>query len=145
MNKERLQTFLAAFSIAITAYSVNKGISLLPELLQSYNDFRYSLESLYLVFFAFTIVILAILLKVKDKNLDYVGMTFLLITSVKMGLSFFIGRGIVSGTNPNLVEKINFFVIFILFLAIETVITIRLLNKGNGLDKQNINSTKKYF
>ena len=79
----------------------------------------------------------------KDKNLDYVGMTFLLITSLKMGVSFFIVRPVLADTNQNLVEKINFFVIFILFLAIETIITIRLLNKGNGLDKQNINSIKK--
>lgn len=143
MNKERLQTFLAAFSIAIIAYAVNKSISLLPELRQQYSDFHYPLENLYLVFFIFSIVILGILLIVKQKSLDHVGMTFLLITSIKMGVSFFIGRPIVSGANQNHVEKINFFVIFILFLIIETVITIRLLNKGNGLDKQNINSTKK--
>jgi len=143
MNKERVQTLLLAFAIALVAYIINKSISLLPELKQSYDNFHYSLENLYVVFFVFSFIILIILLIVKDKNLDYVGITFLLITSVKMGGSFFIGRSIVSAANPNRVEKINFFVIFILFLAIETIITIRLLNKGNGLDKQNINSIKK--
>lgn len=143
MNKEKVQTLLLAFSLTLIAYISNKSVSLLPEFSASYQKFHYSLENLYGVFFVFTLVILTTLLIVKDKNLDYVGMTFLLITSVKMGVSFFIVRPILAETNQNLVEKINFFVIFILFLAIETIITIRLLNKGNGLDKQNINSIKK--
>jgi hypothetical protein len=46
-----------------------------------------------------------------------------------MVVSFFIVRPILNSTTENTIEKANFFFIFILFLAIETLITIRLLNK----------------
>lgn len=143
MNKEKLKTILLAVAISFLAYLINKSVSLLPDYSASYDGFHYSLEALYAVFTLFTIIILTILLFVKDKNLDQVGMTFLLITSVKMGICFFIVRPVLIASNENLVEKINFFMIFILFLAIETIITIRLLNKGNELDEQNTNSSKK--
>lgn len=143
MNKELIKRITVAFSITLIAYLINKAIFFLPEFKHSYEGFHYSLETLYVVFFIFTVVILTVLSIVKEKNLDYVGMTFLLITSVKMGGAFFIGKPIVADSNQNLVEKINFFVIFILFLAIETLITIRLLNKENQMDEQNTNSSKK--
>jgi hypothetical protein len=143
MNNEKIKTLLLAFLISAVAYAGNKCVFLLPDLKGSYAGFHYSLEALYGMFFLFTIIILILLLVVKKRSLDYVGMSFLLITSVKMGIAFFIARPILIGVNHNLVEKINFFVIFILFLAIETIITIRLLNKGSESNKQNINSIKK--
>lgn len=143
MNKEKLIPVIQAFVVALLAYMLNKSLGFFPDINTSFSQFHYSLETLYVVFFVFTAIILIALQLVKDKNLDYVGMAFLLITSVKMGLSFFIVRPVLLNDNSNRVEKINFFVIFILFLTIETIITIRLLNKGNGLDKQNVNSIKK--
>jgi len=143
MNNEKFKTILLALLMSVVAYAGNKCVFLMPDLKASYDNFHYSLETLYGIFFFFTIVILTILLLVKKRSLDYVGMSFLLITSVKMGIAFFIARPILAGVNRNLVEKINFFVIFIIFLAIETIITIRLLNKGGESDKQNINSIKK--
>ena len=143
MNKEEFKTLLLAFLLSAIAYVCNKCFFLIADFKTSYSSFHYSLEALYGIFFFFTIVILTILLLVKKRSLDYVGMSFLLITSVKMGIAFFIARPIIVGVNRNLVEKINFFVIFIIFLAIETIITIRLLNQGGESDKQNINSIKK--
>lgn len=143
MKKEIIKRIILAFSITLIAYFINKAVFFLPELKHSYESFHYTLETLYAVFFVFSAVILTILSVVKEKNLDQVGMTFLLITSVKMGGAFFMGKPILADTNQNLVEKINYFVIFILFLAIETIITIRLLNKEKQLGEQNTNSSKK--
>jgi hypothetical protein len=46
-----------------------------------------------------------------------------------MAVSYFIVRPILNSPLENTIEKANFFFIFILFLTIETLITIRLLNK----------------
>ena len=64
-----------------------------------------------------------------EKNMDYVGYIFLLLTSVKIAISYAVLYPILNSGNLNVnVEKINFFVIFALYLTIETVVTIRILN-----------------
>ncbi len=91
-------------------------------------QFFYSLESLYLIFLVLSVLVLLILLKVKEKSFDNIGMSFLLITSVKMILVYIVLRPILNlGTQNTGMQKINFFTLFILFLTIETVLTIRLL------------------
>lgn len=91
--------------------------------------FIFKLSTLYLIFAVTAIVIISILIVIKSKNLDIVGMCFLILTSVKMIGAYLLVRPILaSGAKEIEVQKMNFFVIFILFLAIETVITIRILN-----------------
>ena len=61
---------------------------------------------------------------------DNVGMSFLLATSIKMILCFIILRPLLKVSNEiNALDKKNFFVTFILFLIIETMLTIRILGK----------------
>jgi hypothetical protein len=70
------------------------------------------------------------LLKVKERSFDNIGMSFLLSTSVKMIFCYLILRPLLQVSSHNItIEKKNFFMIFILFLAIETVLTIRILNE----------------
>lgn len=93
-------------------------------------DFYYSLEELYFFFYILSTIVFIILLKVKERNFDNVGMSFLLSTSVKMIFCFLLVKPILKNATPeNTLEKMNFFVIFMLFLAIETILTIRLLNE----------------
>jgi hypothetical protein len=93
-------------------------------------SFYYSPEILYVLFSTASIIVILIVLKIKEKNFDSVGMAFLVITSVKMVFSYVILRPILSKTMaPNGIEKTNFFVMFVVFLAIETVVTIRILNE----------------
>jgi len=91
--------------------------------------YTFSLQFIYTIFGLFSIVILAILFIINKRNKDIVGLTFLLLTSLKMGICGFIFSEIITSNNKNTTERINFFYIFILFLAIETLITIHLLNK----------------
>jgi hypothetical protein len=71
-----------------------------------------------------------VLLKVKERSFDNVGMSFLLTTSIKMIVCYLILKPILQVTfQNNAVEKKNFFMMFILFLAIETILTIRILNE----------------
>ncbi len=92
--------------------------------------FHHSLVFLYTFFASCAAVIIMILIFVKQKNLDNVGYTFLVLTTIKMGLAYFVLRPILkSGSEIVAFEKGNFFIIFAIFLALETIITIRILNK----------------
>ena len=96
---------------------------------ESFSHFHYSLEILYLFFGSTSALIMFVLSKVQEKNFDNVGMVFMLITSVKMVLSFLMVRPILDEVGVlATTEKHNFFMLFILFLTMETVITIRILN-----------------
>jgi hypothetical protein len=93
-------------------------------------NFAYSLESLFLFFAIFAMVIAFVLSIIREKNLDIVGYVFLILTSVQMGTSFFFGRPIIKNQSPQiLTEKWIFFSLFIVFLVLETLYTVWLLNK----------------
>lgn len=75
-------------------------------------------------------VLMAILLRVRSRNFDLLGMSFLIVTTLKMLICFLLARPILKSTTISAsIEKTNFFVMFIVFLAIETVVTIRILNE----------------
>lgn len=100
-----------------------------PTLNKASQSFYYSISFLYLLYVVFTKFILFVIVKVSEKNFDNIGMTFLVCTAVKLAVSYFMLRPVLNSPTENTIEKVNFFFIFILFLAIETLITIRLLNK----------------
>ena len=82
------------------------------------------------LFLLYALLVVFVLLLVKRKSLDNVGMSFLLVTSIKMVFCYLILRPILKvATLQNSAEKINFFALFILFLLIETLFTIRLVNE----------------
>ena len=92
--------------------------------------FVYSLLSLYLFFGIFSILLLLTVLQVRSRNFDLVGMSFLIVTSVKMMTCFLFVRPILKSISVTAsIEKTNFFVMFIVFLAIETTVTILILNE----------------
>ena len=94
------------------------------------NGFIYSLEQLYLFFGLFSITIELILIRVKEKNIDIVGNVFLLLTLIKMMVCFAFGSSILKqGIKENSLQKWNFLILFLVFLTIETVLTIIMLNK----------------
>ena len=95
------------------------------------HNFQYSLYELYGFFFSCAAVIMVILIGVRSKNIDSVGNTFMLLTCVKLLLAYWMLRPILSAyPNGAALEKTNFFIIFALFLCMETIVTIRLLNKN---------------
>ena len=92
-------------------------------------SFYYSISFLYLLFFIFSKISLVIIKKVSEKNFDSTGMSFMLITTIQTISAYLISKPILDNSNSSIVEKINFFFIFIIFLAIETSISIKILNK----------------
>lgn len=128
MNLKNYKPLLNLLLLAGIAYLIHKIIFYLLEIKEA--TFLYSIEMLYLLFLGMSTVVFIILLKVKQRNFDNVGMSFLLSTSVKMVFCYLILKPILRlNTHDNSLEKFNFFGIFVLFLTIETVLTIRILNK----------------
>lgn len=128
MYLKKLFPFLALLGIAFLLYIIHKTIFYGFNI----NDerFHYSLETLYLFFFVLSAIILKVLIIIKERSFDNVGMSFLLATSIKMVFCYLILRPILQIHNTeNAAEKINFLLMFIVFLTIETLFTIRLVNE----------------
>ena len=129
MKVQILKTIAFTIVLALVFFFLTKLILENTHFSSNFKLYQVALENIYSIFTLFSIVIFFTLIIVNQKNKDVVGMTFMLVTTFKTGLSYFLFSNIVSSNNQNEVERINFFVVFVLFLAMETLITIRLLNK----------------
>ncbi len=129
MNFKKYQPIIEVLFLSILVYLVHKLIFFLNDNNPKFQGFHFPIEIEYGFFFICSVIILLILIKVKSNNIDNVGYTFLLVTCIKMAISYAVLYPILHSGNPNAgTEKINFFVIFALFLTIETIETIRILN-----------------
>lgn len=114
--------------LALATYIIHKAVFLFCEF--STDKFHYSLELLYLFFFAISSLLYLILLVVKKKNFEIVGMAFLFGTFTQMLLAYLVLQPILKNrTEESDVEKFSFFVTFVLFLLFQTLLTVRLLNE----------------
>jgi hypothetical protein len=128
MNLKRNKSFLHLIALAGITYLLHKLVLFAFDI--NVDTFHYSLEILYVLFLGLSTLVFIVLLKVKEKSFDNVGMSFLLATSVKMVFCYIILRPLLQVPgHANKIEKINFFMIFFVFLSIETVLTIRILNE----------------
>lgn len=128
MLLKNYKSILHLFFLALGAYILHKLIFVFFTIPNQ--NFHYSLESLYLIFFTFSTLLFIGLLKFGTKNFDNIGMMFMMATLIQMFFSYLVLRPILSDKIHNVsVEKTNFFITFILFLLFETILTIRLLNE----------------
>lgn len=131
MNIKKYQPVLEVLLVSILLYIAHKLFFAFSKYNEISQSFSYSIETLYIFFTVCSLILLFVLIKVKQMNIDNVGHTYLLITFIKMGLAYFFLYTILNSTHINLkIEKINFFIVFFLFLTMETTISIRLLNKN---------------
>jgi hypothetical protein len=129
MNLKKYQPIIEILFLSIMVYLAHKLFFFLNDNNPKFQDFHFPIEVVYGFFFVCSVIILLILIKVKAKNIDNVGYTFLLVTCVKMAVSYAVLYPILHSGNSNVgIEKLNFFVIFALFLTIETIVTIRILS-----------------
>ncbi|MFL9845217.1 hypothetical protein [Flavobacterium rhizosphaerae] len=115
--------------VTVIALAINYALYIFTPLQGIETAFTYSLWVLYAFFFFFSVGILATLLVVSQKNITQTGYLFLFLTVLKMAASYVLARPILAKTVDVKAEKLNFFFIFLLFLAIEAYYTARLLNK----------------
>ncbi len=128
MNPSFFKKIIPLLLIIGVAYGLHELLFFVVKI--STLKFVYSLKALYACFTLFTVLIVFALLFVKRKSLDNVGMSFLLLTTVKMLFCYLLLRPIVkAATLQNSTEKINFFTLFIFFLLLETLFTIHLVNE----------------
>lgn len=130
MNFKKYRPILEILLLSIVVYLLHKLVFFLNDNNPKFQNFHFPIEVVDGFFFICSVIILFILIKVKEKSIDNVGYTFLLVTFIKMGISYAVLFPILHSGNPNIkIEKLNFFVIFALFLTIETIVTARILNK----------------
>jgi len=128
MLLKNYKPILHLFFFALAAYILHKAAFLVLEI--NTQNFYYSIEFLYLIFFGISALLYLILLIVKKKNFEIIGMAFLFGTFTQMLLGYLILRPILENKSEEVMfEKINFFITFILFLLFETLLTVRLLNE----------------
>ena len=128
MFLKNYKPFLQLFIFALVVYILHKAAFLLLKV--NPQNFYYSIEFLYLFFFGISALLYLILLIVKKKNFEIVGMAFLFGTFTQMLIGYLILRPILEIKSEEvMVEKVNFFITFILFLLFETLLTVRLLNE----------------
>jgi hypothetical protein len=115
--------------IAVLGLIIHKLIFFILVVNTIEDNFIYSIPLLYSLFSIFSLLIVGVLIKVKERNIDNVGYTFLLLTSIKLVVAYLLIHPILKASlHQTPLEKINFFIIFIYFLATETILTIRILN-----------------
>jgi hypothetical protein len=120
--------FKELFFFAFSLYVIHRLVFLLPSLNAAQENFYFSITYLYVLFFIFSKTILFIVKKVSETSFDNTGMVFMIASFVKTGIVYFIIKPILD-SKDNQIEKLNVFFIFICFLLIETIITVRILNK----------------
>ena len=129
MNIKPYRPLLILTAISLIALVVHKVIFSFLLSLDLEPQFIYSLPVLYGFFFLLSAAILFILIKVNHVSTTNVGLTFILLTTFKMGIAYVFLKPVLKTNLPHTgLEKINFLVIFLFFLTIETLITIRVIN-----------------
>ena len=120
-----LEILLASFS----TFLVHKLVFFFLDYYTIESTFQYSLFQVYLFFLFCSVCIVFILIQVKKRDLDNVGNGFLLLTLIKIGIAFLFANPIVSSTSKfKDIERMDFFIVFAVFLTIETMATIGILN-----------------
>ena len=131
-NTSKIKQYQPIFEIliaSISAFIIHKVAFFFLNYLTIETTFQYSLFQVYLFFLICSISIVLILIEVKKRDIDNVGNGFLLLTLLKIGIAFLFANPIVSSASKFIeIERMDFFVVIAVFLTIETVVTIRILN-----------------
>ncbi len=129
MNLKQYQPILSLLLFSAVTLLVHKCFMYVIGLDQLESQFVYALPRLYAFFFLLSAVILFILIKVNQASNTHVGLTFILLTTFKMGVAYLFLKPILHTNLPHSgFEKATFLIVFLLFLATETLLTIRIIN-----------------
>jgi hypothetical protein len=129
MKLQQFQPLLEVLIAAILCFGIHNLFFFYNQNNPNYQHFQFALTTIYSFFLACSLIIILLLLFVKQRSIDNVGFTFLFVTCLKIGVSFALLMPILNSKISNIgYEKINFFIVFAIFLTIETAVTIRILN-----------------
>ncbi len=129
MSFKKYQPILEVLLASIVVFIIHELVFLFFDYKKEESGFQYSLPFLYIFFSVCSLIIVFILLKVKSVAINNVGNVFLLVTLIKIGIAYLFLNPILDSSSPHVeTEKMNFFIVFAIFLTIETIVTIRILN-----------------
>ena len=129
MNLKKYKPILEISFLSLLIYSLHKLFFYLNQSNPKFSNLYFSTEVVYSFFSVCSIIIIFGLIQVKEKNIDSVGFAFLWLTCIKMGVSYAFFFPLLLSENTNCsTEKTNFLIVFLFFLAIETLTTVRILN-----------------
>jgi hypothetical protein len=130
MAKKYSPIFLVILSV-ILLFAIHKSIVHFSGWNDIYSTFHYSLEQLYLAFGLASLLIIFILIKVKERNFDQIGMAFMVLITVKMATFYFVFKPVISNrTDDAQWERTNFIILFMAFLILETLISAKILKSS---------------
>ena len=125
----KFKPILAIFPAAILGYGIHKLIAYFI-LAGVDSTFYYPLEFLYSMFCLLSVIIVSILVVVKERSINSTGYAFLLLTCAKMAVAYVALRPVLQLQSDSIApEKLHFFAVFAFFLSVETLISVRILNK----------------
>lgn len=125
MSKD-LRFYLSFVVVTGVVYGIHSIV--LAALSIAIEEFKFPLSYLYIGFSGFSLLILLILKIISKRNIEIVGMTFMLLTTVKMMACYVLADFILFQSNGMSTEKWNFFILFFVFLFLETLFGIKILN-----------------
>ena len=129
MNLKKYKPILEIGFLSLLIYSLHKLFFYINQSNPKFSNFYFSTELVYSFFLVCSITIIFGLIQVKERNIDSVGFAFLWLTCIKMGVSYaFFFPILLSESTNSSAEKTNFLIVFLFFLAIETLMTVRILN-----------------
>lgn len=112
----------------VLMYAIHRSLTFLLEWNSVYAGFRFSLEKLYLCFGLAFLLIIFVLLKVKQRNFDQIGMAFMALITIKMFVFYFVFKSVISSEiSETEWERTNFIILFMAFLILETVVSAQIL------------------
>lgn len=130
MNLKKYQPILETGIISLLFYVLHTLFFYFNHSNLKHQNFYFSIELVYSFFLLCSLLIIFALIKVKERSIDSVGFAFLWLTCIKMGVSYaFFYPLLHSEITNRSVERANFLIVFLLFLAIETLTAVRILNK----------------
>jgi len=131
MKIKKIQPLIEVLVVSILLFLAHKLFFYCNETNIKHQNFYFKLETIYGFFTISSLFIVSLLLFIKQKSKDNVGLTFMLITCIKIGASLTILMPILNSKTSTIgLEKINFFIIFSFFLLTETVVTIKILDNN---------------
>ncbi len=82
------------------------------------------------MFCLLSVIIVSVLIIVRERNINSTGYSFLLLTCLKMAIAYAVLYPVLKLPDASISsEKLHFFVAFAFFLTVETIISVKILNK----------------
>lgn len=112
----------------ILLFAIHKFAISYLHLTAAFSHFHFSLEHLYLYFGIASLVIVSVLLIIKKRNFDQIGMSFMALITVKLIVFYLIFKPIIAKDHTEAgIERTNFIILFMVFLLWETFVSAQIL------------------